>query len=77
MHIPTADTIRIVRVGSARDIALELLRKSGVQEYAEPEKQAAIAAAALNIASLILYGDETNMALPDVFRRQGRPADSA
>lgn len=47
----------------ALELAIEMLRKSGVQEWNEPEKRQAITAAALEMAAAIW--SESEMALPD------------
>lgn len=53
---------------TALTIALELIRKSGVREWQEPDTRLSIALAALEIAAIL--DGEPIMALPDVFRLQ-------
>lgn len=52
-------------------IALEMIRKSGVREWSDPDAQAAIATAAVNIATQLLFTDEIpDMAVTAVGRVQ-------
>lgn len=56
----------MTRAELARDIALSLLGKSGVREWADPDSREQVAVAALDIAAMLL--EENAISLPDYFK---------
>lgn len=51
-------------------LSIEMMRKSGVQEWADPAKRQEIAQAAAEMAALLVSAEATTMALPDIQRVQ-------
>lgn len=58
----------------ARDLALAMVAKSGVREWTDETTRTAIAAAAVEMATAILYEEVPDMAVTSVFRQQSGTA---